>query len=129
MKRIFTLFFLMSSGFVSMAQFAHQNINLLDSFNDPTVQAESVYGIRYQSCWGYVDSLGNEYGIIGSTAGTYIVNVTDPTNLVQHTYIPHRQHDCIWHEFINVRALPLHHQRRRRNTTLTAADCRHVVPP
>jgi len=99
MKKIFTLFFFLSTCFVSMGQFAHQNIDLLDSFNDPTVQAESVYGIRYQSCWGYVDSLGNEYGIIGSTAGTYIVDVTDPTNLIQHSYIPHRQNDCIWHEY------------------------------
>ena len=99
MKKIFILFLIMSSGFISKAQFDHLNINLLDSFNDPSVQAESVYGIRYQSCWGYVDSLGNEYGIIGSTAGTYIIDVTDPTNLVQHTYIPHRQTDCIWHEY------------------------------
>jgi len=99
MKRIFTLFFLLSTCYASVGQFAHQNINLLDSFNDPGVQAESVYGIRFQSCWGYVDSLGNEYGIIGSTAGTYIIDVSDPSNLVQHSYIPHRQNDCIWHEY------------------------------
>ncbi len=99
MKNIFTLLFLLSISFVSWGQFDHLNINLLDSFNDPNVQAESTYGIRFQSCWGYVDSQGNEYGILGSTAGTYIIDVTDPSNLVQHTYIPHRQNDCIWHEY------------------------------
>jgi choice-of-anchor B domain-containing protein len=99
MRKVFTLFFLVFSFNAAFAQFAHQNINLLGNFDDPAVQPESVYGIRYQSCWGYVDSLGNEYGIIGSTAGTYIIDVTDPTNPVQHTYIPHRQNDCIWHEY------------------------------
>ena len=99
MRKILTLlllFFVFNSAF---AQFAHQNVNLLGTFDDPSVQPESVYGIRYQGCWGYADSLGNEYGIIGSTAGTYFVDITDPTNPVQKTYIPHRQNDCIWHEY------------------------------
>ena len=52
----------------SKAQFDHQNINLLDSFNDPAVTAEPVYGIRYQSCYGWANPAdGKEYGIIGST--------------------------------------------------------------
>jgi choice-of-anchor B domain-containing protein len=99
MKIFFASLILISVFSTASAQFAHQNIDMLGNFDDPAVQPESVYGIRYQSCWGYVDSLGNEYGIIGSTAGTYIIDVTDPTNLVEHTYIPHRQNDCIWHEY------------------------------
>ena len=88
MKKIFTLLFSLSVLCSASAQYAHQNIDMLGNFDDPNVQPEFTYGIRYQSCWGYVDSLGNEYGIIGSTAGTYIVNVTNPSNPVQHTYIP-----------------------------------------
>lgn len=84
----------------SCGQFAHQNISLLGQFNDPAVVAEPVYQIRYQSCWGWVNPADQkEYGIIGSSAGTYIIDVTDPTNLVQADYIPHRQADCIWHEY------------------------------
>jgi choice-of-anchor B domain-containing protein len=82
------------------AQYDYQNINFLGRFYDSTVVAESVYGIKYQSCWGWADTVsGREYGIIGSTAGTYIVDVTDPANPVQRDYIPHRQNDCIWHEY------------------------------
>ena len=99
MKKLFTLLLLLFVFNFAFAQFAHQNVNLLGTFDDPTVQPESVYGIRYQGCWGYADSLGNEYGIIGSTAGTYFVDITDPTNPVQKTYIPHRQNDCICHEY------------------------------
>ena len=99
MKKTTTLFFSFAFILSASAQFAHQNVDMLGNFDDAAVQPESTYGIRYQSCWGYVDSLGNEYGIIGSTAGTYVIDVTDPANPVQHTYIPHRQNDCIWHEY------------------------------
>lgn len=86
--------------FQLQAQYAHQNIDLLGNFDDPSVQDEPVYGIRYQSCWGWVDPDDNhEYGIIGSTAGTYIIDVTDPINPIQRDYVPHRQNDCIWHEY------------------------------
>lgn len=85
---------------IANAQFSHQNISLLGQFNDSSVVAEPVYGIRYQSCWGWVHPITlHEYGIIGSTAGTYIIDVTDPTNLIQADYIPHRQTDAIWHEY------------------------------
>ena len=88
MKKTLTLLLFFFSANILFAQYAHQNINLLGNFDDPNVQSEPVYGIRYQGCWGYADSLGNEYGIIGSTAGTYIIDVTDPSNHVQKTYIP-----------------------------------------
>ena len=30
--------------------------------------------------WGWVDSLGNEYAIVGSQKGTFIFDITDPVN-------------------------------------------------
>ena len=82
------------------AQNDYENVNFLGLFNDSAVIAETQYGIRYQACWGWADILtGKEYGIIGSTAGTYIIEVTDPTNPVKRDYIPHRQDDHIWHEY------------------------------
>lgn len=100
MKKGFVLIILIAiSQFVS-AQFASQNISLLSNFDDPAVTAEPQYGIRYQSCWGWVDTLtGKEYAIIGSTSGTYIVEVTDPSNPVQRAYISSRLTNMIWHEY------------------------------
>ncbi|MBP6402407.1 MAG: choice-of-anchor B family protein [Bacteroidia bacterium] len=84
----------------TQAQYDHHNINLLGKFNDPSVTPEPTYGIRYQSCYGWVNpNDGREYGIIGSTSGTYIIEVSDPSNLVQRDYVPGRHVDCIWHEF------------------------------
>ncbi len=100
MKHKLLIAFALLTNVIANAQFSNQNISLLGQFNDSSVVAESVYGIRYQACWGWVHPINlHEYGIIGSTAGTYIIDVTDPTNLVQADYIPHRQVDAIWHEY------------------------------
>ncbi len=82
------------------AQFTFQNVTLLSDFDDLAVTAEPSYGIRYQSCWGWADTLsGREYGIIGSTTGTYIVEVTDPTIPIQRDYISSYHTNLIWHEY------------------------------
>lgn len=100
MKQIALLFLFLFGALQSKAQYDHQNISLLGLFDDPSVVAEPVYGIRYQSCYGWNNPIsGEEYGIIGSTAGTYIVNVTNPAQPVLSDYIPGRQSDCIWHEY------------------------------
>ncbi len=40
-------------------------------------------GIGLNDIWGYVDSAGNEYALVGKTNGLSIVNVTDTNNLVE----------------------------------------------
>ena len=98
--RLTLLIIIVFTSFASKAQFDFQNINYQSNFTDSSVVAELVYGIKYQSCWGWADpQTSKEYGILGSTAGTYIIDVSDPTNPIQKDYIPHRQNDCIWHEY------------------------------
>lgn len=100
MKKLFLTSVILFFVLQSKAQNDHENVNFLGLFNDTSVIAETQYGIRYQACWGWADILtGKEYGIIGSTAGTYIIEVTDPTNPMQRDYIPHKQDDYIWHEY------------------------------
>ncbi len=57
------------------------NITLESTQNlyNPTEGFSTTYG----NIWGYTDSLGNEYAIIGAYSGTSIVNVTDPANPVE----------------------------------------------
>jgi choice-of-anchor B domain-containing protein len=99
MKKHLLVLFCIAS-FAANAQFAHNNISLLSNFDDPGVLAESVYGIRYQGCWGWKDpDDGREYAIIGSTFGTYFIEVTDPLNLVERDYVPGRETYCIWREY------------------------------
>ena len=82
------------------AQFASQNISLLSIFNDTTVVPEPQFGLRYQSCWGWADPLtGREYGVIGSTSGTYIIEVTNPLAPVKRDYVSSRRTNLVWHEY------------------------------
>lgn len=43
-------------------------------------------GTTYNDVWGYVAPNGDEYAILGTTRGTYILNCTDPTNPQQVGY-------------------------------------------
>ncbi|HLG36011.1 MAG TPA: choice-of-anchor B family protein [Bacteroidia bacterium] len=86
-----------------LAQYSHQNINLLSVWDDTTVVPEPYYGIRYQGCTGWVDTAsGREYAVIGSSKpGTYIVEVTNPVAPVMRDYIPGigNANKSIWHEY------------------------------
>jgi len=57
------------------------NIELLS--NVPLPAGESG-----NDCWGYVDSDGTEYAIIGSTLATYIYSLEDPSNPILRSRIP-----------------------------------------
>src|SRR5258707_1238205 len=88
MKKKYLLVILTVIGYRSTAQYPSQNISLLSNFDNPAVVAEPQVGLRYSSCVGWADPVtGKEYGIIGSTSGTYIVEVTNPANPVQRAYV------------------------------------------
>lgn len=79
--------------------FSAQNVALLSNWYDTTVVSEPVYGIKYQGVFGWANPVDNkEYAIIGSTAGTYIIEVTNPTLPVMRDFVPGRRDSCIWRE-------------------------------
>lgn len=82
------LFFLLLASFQIQAQDS-LNIKLLYHWDDTTLNLVSGYGthFRYNEIWGMVVN-GREYGVIGSTEGTHIFDVTDPVNAKQVVYIP-----------------------------------------
>jgi choice-of-anchor B domain-containing protein len=69
------LFLLSILTFFSQAQ---TNIELLGHIN-----YQSLHDANLNDVWGYVDELGNEYAIVGTTKGTSIVDVTDPSNPIE----------------------------------------------
>jgi choice-of-anchor B domain-containing protein len=100
MKKYLVLLLVAALTTPVFAQYSHNNISLLSQFDDPSVLEESVYHIRYQGCWGWKNPAdGREYAIIGSTFGTYFVEVTDPANPVQRAYVAGTHQYCIWHEY------------------------------
>lgn len=56
----------------------------------------SYPGQTLANIWGHVDSLGNEYALVGASKGLSIVNVTDPDNIFEVAQIPGP--DNLWKE-------------------------------
>ncbi len=52
-------------------------------------RSQLSYGtnVDLANIWGYVDSLGNEYALVGTQTGLSIVDVTNPVNPVQKFFI------------------------------------------
>ena len=71
-------------GIFSTSFGQNNNVTLLDSSN--------LYPVSrfwsYSDCWGYTAPDGREYAIIGTFGGTSIVDVTQPTNIVEVAFIP-----------------------------------------
>jgi choice-of-anchor B domain-containing protein len=78
MKLLLSIFFLLVFG------------TLFGQFNTDTlshIDYQALHGANLNDVWGYVDELGNEYAIVGTSKGTSIVNVTDPLNPVEVFWI------------------------------------------
>lgn len=63
------------------------NMSLLDRWHVDTLPPTALYDNTYNAVWGYARD-GREYGIIGSTMGTHIIDVTVPTDIFESFYIP-----------------------------------------
>lgn len=45
------------------------------------------YDVRASDIWGYTDSLGNEYALIGLLNGTSIVDISDPSSPIEVAFV------------------------------------------
>ncbi len=59
------------------SQIGH-NVEMLYRWDDTTI-THNLYGDKYSDVWGFVQN-GREYAVMGSTHGTHVFDVTDPTN-------------------------------------------------
>lgn len=71
---IFSFFFSLSIFSSAQMQF---NMSLLYNWDDNSLPANWTGG-SFSDCWGYVDSLGREYAVIGSTVGSHFFDITNP---------------------------------------------------
>lgn len=78
MKLILSISFLLVFGTL----FGQLNTDTLSH-----IDYQALHGANLNDVWGYVDELGNEYAIVGTSKGTSIVNVTDPINPVEVFWI------------------------------------------
>ena len=70
---------------------AQLNVDSLSHINYQQLHAANLNDV-----WGYVDELGNEYALVGTSKGTSIVDVTDPANPVEVFWLPGSE--SIWRD-------------------------------
>ncbi len=76
MKKLLCILLMSMLGYQASAQ-----LNL-------TLRSNLPYPVALANIWGYVDTLGNEYALVGTASGISIVNVTNPDSPVEMFTVP-----------------------------------------
>lgn len=82
MKTIFVIFLLLFNS-ISFSQTGYR-IKILANLN----QHYFTQNISYSALWGYTDSNGREYAILGCYTGTSFVDITDSNNIHEIDFFP-----------------------------------------
>lgn len=91
MKKLLSTFFLFLLIQLNVTINAQLNIDSLSH-----IDYQLLHGANLNDVWGYVDELGNEYAIVGTSKGTSIVDVTNPSNPQEVFWLPGSQ--SIWRD-------------------------------
>lgn len=84
MKKIINIFLLMLPVILGAQA---TKLKLLGHWRDPALKGSAQYDNTFNEAYGFVAN-GHEYGIIGSTYGTHIIDVTDPEHPFERMRIP-----------------------------------------
>ena len=82
-KYILSFIFILSTTLKVDAQL---NTNLLYHWKDTTLVGSTAYNNTYNEIWG-LNINGYEFAVIGSTAGSHIFDITNPTNANEVAFI------------------------------------------
>jgi choice-of-anchor B domain-containing protein len=69
--------------FIGSNAFSQLNMSLIGH-----VDYTALHNVELNDCWGYVDETGIEYALVGTTKGTSIVSLADPSNPVEVFWEP-----------------------------------------
>ncbi len=87
MKKIKTIVFIFL--FASLHAQDSLNVSVLFHWSVDTMPSSYYHDNTYNEIWGYAKN-GREYAIIGSTMGTHIFDITNPSTAYQAVFIPGR---------------------------------------
>lgn len=63
------------------------NVQLLANWKNEALPPSADHENTYNEVWGFARG-GREYGVIGSTMGTHIIDVTDPSAIYESAFVP-----------------------------------------
>lgn len=85
------LYFFLVLCFVSLSSVAQLNVDSLSHIN-----YQQLHGADLNDVWGYEDEQGNEYAIVGTSKGTSIVDISNPSSPVEVFWYPGTE--SIWRD-------------------------------
>ena len=100
MKRLLLLILPCLLAFGSFSKLSGQvgnNLTVLSNWDDNSLPATS--NLIYNEVWGWADSLGREYAIIGSLERSYFIEVTNPTNPIVRDSVEGAYDNCIHRDY------------------------------
>ena len=80
-KMIFPILLLSFQGM------ANNGIDSIFHWDDPTMVGSLAYDNAFNEVWGFTEQ-GKEYGVIGSTFGTHIFDLSNPDSIYEAAIIP-----------------------------------------
>lgn len=83
MKKVFLLILPLLIGLTLKGQ---ETLNMIYNWQDSTLISSNTWGNVYNEIWGFVQD-GKEYGVIGTTAGTHIFDLSDKSNIYEAAFI------------------------------------------
>lgn len=117
MKKILfiSLLFLTSISFSQS-----KNFRLLGNWNDTTIPTNAG-GFTYNEVFGF-EIKGVEYAVLGSTQGTHIIDISNPSNLIEKDFVPGQYRGNVTHRDFDVRNGYLYMVCDQANSSLQIAD-------
>ena len=91
----FSTLILIFISFLSVCYGQSYNMRLLGTWDNNNLPANNG-GYTYSEVFGF-EMNGKEYAVIGSTQGTHIIDITDPSNLVEVDFVPARYQGNVTH--------------------------------
>ncbi|NNC95185.1 MAG: choice-of-anchor B family protein [Chitinophagales bacterium] len=80
------IFAIIAIAFLQSDLYSQTSLKMIYNWQDTTLPGSAIYNNSYNEIWGY-SSNGRDYGIIGTTVGTHIFDVTDTNNIVLVDYV------------------------------------------
>lgn len=114
-------YILLAFSILSLQSFSQsKNFRLLGNWNDTTIPTNAG-GFTYNEVFGF-EMKGVEYAVLGSTQGTHIIDITNPTNLIEVDFVPGQYRGNVTHRDFDVRNGYLYMVCDQANSSLQIAD-------
>jgi choice-of-anchor B domain-containing protein len=122
MRKIIILFLFISIHSLTFSQ--SKNMRLLGTWTDTSL-ATNAGGYTFNEVFGF-EMKGVEYAVIGSTQGTHIIDITNPSATVEVDFVPGKYRGNVIHRDFDVRNGFLYMVCDQASSSLQIADLSYL---